>query len=191
MAVSRLSQQSLQNSFPKGNTVWDGTTTTSAFDTLGSVLVGSSGQASITFSNIPQTYTHLQVRGINLSSSANNFISCNFNGDNGNNYSIHAFEGTGVAANSYYQSSYGKTGLGLTGGTTTPGAFVMDILDYTNTGKNTMVRGINGNDANGTSYVDLMSSAWNNTAAVTSIVITHGAAVNFNQYSRFSLYGIK
>ena len=61
MAVSRLSQQSLQNAFPKGNTVWDGTTATSAFDSLGSVyLTASTG--TITFSSIPQTYTHIQLR---------------------------------------------------------------------------------------------------------------------------------
>ena len=62
MAISRASNSSIQGGLPKFNDIWDGTTATSAYDSLGSVLVPSGGLATITFASIPATYTHLQIK---------------------------------------------------------------------------------------------------------------------------------
>jgi hypothetical protein len=155
-------------------------------------LVGSGGVSSVTFSDIPSTYKHLQIRGIVLSSSPNNDIVGRFNSDSGSNYSLHALSGNGTSASAYATAPSTYATLGYTGDTTGPGAFIFDILDYANTTKFKTTRSLNGNDSNTVSrYVNLLSSSWRNTSAINSITIIHGAAVNFNQHSRFSLYGIK
>jgi hypothetical protein len=68
------------------------------------------------------------------------------------------------------------------------GALVIDILDYTNTNKNTTIRSLGGYDANGSGYLQLESMLWNNTAAINQIVLGTGG---WAQYSSFALYGIK
>ena len=104
MAVSRLSQQSIQQSFPKGNTLWDGTTATSAFDSLGSVLVPSGGLATITFSNIPQTYTHLQLRSSCLTAG---WLTMRFNSNSTTgNYFGHEIRGNGTSATAQSQIGF-------------------------------------------------------------------------------------
>jgi hypothetical protein len=193
MAVSRISQQSIQQSFPKGNTVWDGTTNTSSFDSLGSVLLSSTA-SSISFSSIPQTYTHLQIRmfAVYTGSVGTGYIA--FNGDNASgNYSYHGMGTDGVspppgsvAATSQNQGKY----TGYAG--TSPAAVnnsIIDILDYTNTSKYKTARTIYCWDANGTGYIEFGSTNWRSTSAITSIVLT--PANTFTTYTTASLYGIK
>jgi len=80
--------------------------------------------------------------------------------------------------------------LPLVQGSTTSGfGGVTDILDYASTNKNKTVRTLGGFDANGSGYVNLTSNLWSNTAAINTITIN--AVGTFNQYSQFSLYGIK
>jgi len=47
---------------------------------------GSSG--TITFSSIPSTYTHLQIRGIGRNSYPSTQVNVRFNSDTGSNYAI-------------------------------------------------------------------------------------------------------
>ena len=67
---------------------------------------------------------------------------------------------------------------------------VVDILDYTNTAKNKVIRSFGGYDANGSGYVLLRSSLWLNTAAITSFSVDMIQSGNFSQHSTFSLYGV-
>ena len=207
MAVSRLSQQSIQNAFPKGNTVWDGTTATSAFDSLGSVLVPSGGQTSITFSNIPQTYTHLQIRGIaqdNRATYNTSSLMMRFNGDSGSNYSDHYFQASWTAGAGTAQAGADATNTGMswiaqitsTLATNTFGSFVIDVLDYANTNKFKVARSLTGADANaevaGFRPVPRFASGyWRNSNAITSITFTPEFGTTISQNSHFSLYGIK
>lgn len=203
MAVSRLSQQSIQQSFPKGNTLWDGTTATSAFDSLGAVLLSSSA-SSISFSNIPQTYTHLQIRAATRNDRADNgaqSTTISFNGDTTHtNYRSHVLYYAASAANpaseanqlSGYYAAVGYTPAA----NMTANVFsiqIIDILDYSNTSKNTTVRTIFGLDSNSATagYVGLVSSLWMNTAAVSSISMTTLPSANFVANTSVSLYGIK
>ena len=191
MAVSRISQQSIQQSFPKGNTVWDGTTNTSSFDSLGSVLLSSTA-SSISFSSIPQTYTHLQIRmfAVYTGSVGSGYIA--FNGDNASgNYSYHAVGGDGTSPGTATLSSQNQGKFtGFAG--TSPAAVnnsIIDIFDYTNTSKYKTARTIYCWDANGTGYVEFGSTNWRSTSAITSIVLT--PANTFTTYTTVSLYGIK
>ena len=157
----------------------------------------SSSQASITFSSIPSTYSHLQIRGIsrtNNPGSIDNVI-IRFNSDTGTNYSWHQLDGNGSSATSAGESSVNYILIGVQpSGSTNSSTFagsVVDILDYGNTNKNKTVRGLNGFDLNGSGELVLRSGLWRNTAAITSITLSLFDVYTYNQYSSFALYGIK
>lgn len=202
MAVSRLSKQSLQNAFPKGNTVWDGTTATSVFDSLGSATV-TSATSTITFSSIPSTYSHLQIRGIarNTSATTQTTVLVRLNGDaNPASYRPrHLMTADGSAVQAYADGSGSYTGLMIGtvfGGNNTANHFgpnILDFIDYTNTNKVTTAKGAGGTEVNGTtvSYVYVASGLWLNTAIVTSISLTNFDGANFAVNTTFSLYGVK
>ena len=192
MAISRLTQTTLQNAFQKFNTVWDGRSAVGGMDALGSFIVPSGGVSTLTFSSIPATYTHLQIRGFAKVGTAAN-MRFKFNSDAGTTtYSYHYLYGDGATPTSGNGTGTGSFGPGYVGYISSNaqfGAFVIDVLDYTNTSKNKTVRSLLGVDANGSGNVMLSSSVWLNTAAVSTLEIY--AAYNFAEYSSFSLYGIK
>ena len=158
-----------------------------AYDSIATTTV-SSPVSSITFSSIPSTYTHLQVRALMLTTSASNIVA-RFNSDSGTNYAQHQLTGDGSSAAAGSQTSTGSPYFGYTN--TQPGVMIIDILDYANTNKYKTSRILTGSDANGSGYVLLRSALWQNTNAVTQIDITVNGGANFNQYSSFALYGIK
>ncbi len=171
------------------------------YQSIATTTVGVSGSATITFSSIPSTYTHLQIRGITRlgsSTTGTNDIFIRFNSDTAANYSRHALYGTGAAAAS---NGAGSTTSAYAARAVSPratstanafGVFIVDILDYANTNKYKTVRGLGGadtNDANG--IISLASGNWRSTSAITQIDITDELGYNFVQYSSFALYGIK
>ena len=162
-----------------------------AYDSIATVTVGAGGASSITFSSIPSTYTHLQIRVLARSGASADDFRFQLNGDTGANYSRHGLYGTGSAAAANGVVSSGVGNLGVIDNTASVfSVAVVDILDYTNTNKYTTVRTLNGYDANGSGYVFLASTAWMNTAAVTSITLFPSGS-SFQQYSSFALYGIR
>ena len=158
----------------------------------------ASGSAtSVTFSDIPQNYAHLQIRGIarNTAAGSGDYdMLMRYNSDSGTNYARHRLYGSGAsaAADASTSTTYAHGGLILGGGASANlfGTFVADILDYSNTSKYTTSRFLAGYDANGSGYIFFGSSLWMNTAAVTSITLST-ASGNLANYSTFSLYGIK
>ena len=164
---------------------------TNSYESIATVTVGSGGSSSISFSSIPSTFKHLQVRGVLFSSSANNDILMRFNSDSGSNYSTHTLYGSGSAAGAFATAPSSYISLGFTGSASNGAAFVTDVLEYGNTNTYKTARALNGLDQNGSGYVTFNSGSWRNSAAVNTITITHGNSVNFNQYSSFALYGIK
>lgn len=165
-----------------------------AFDSI-ATLTGSGTPTSVTFSSIPSTYKHLQVRIFGRMGAGARF-QMRFNGDTGANYALHTYLGGGTSA--YGLSGTGSTitfmQLGYTDGDASIFcANVVDILDYTNTSKNTTMRALTGYDKNTltSGEVGLWSGLWMNTSAVSSITIfsNNGATIDAN--SSFALYGIK
>jgi hypothetical protein len=151
----------------------------------------ASNQTTITFSGIPNTYKHLQIRYINTTSTVNQNLIFRFNGDTGSNYAWHRLLGDGASAIADGVSA--TTGMNIGRSSTTSPSFaggVFDILDYANTSKFKTSRTLYGNDQNGSGVIFFGSGLWQNTAAITSITIT-SAAGDFVTNSRFSLYGIK
>jgi len=170
---------------------------TNSYESIATVTVGSGGSSSISFSSIPSTYKHLQIRAIMRGTGTAgtvDYYALTFNGDTGSNYSTHRLDGNGSTA--YAQSSSSGTSIlnfCVPNANTTAGIFgaaIFDILDYAATTKNKTVRVPSGADTNGGGQVNFDSGAWYSTAAVTSIGISVPAG-NFSQYSSFALYGIK
>jgi hypothetical protein len=153
-----------------------------------------SGVTTITFSSIPSTYTHLQLRLLTrTATSASDFIAIRFNGDTASNYTYHYLEGNGSSA--YAGGAAPDTVItwnGADGGDTanTFNACVFDILDYANTNKFKTARFLQGHDLNGSGLVGLRSGLWRNTSAINSITVLTFSP-NFATGSSIALYGIK
>ena len=167
-----------------------------SYESIATVTVGSGGTSSISFSSIPSTFKHLQIRVLarTTNGGSDNYANLTFNSDSGANYSYHDLQGTGSAAaatglasqNAIYLQRYAGAGAAAS----IFGASVTDVLDYQDTNKYKTVRNLGGDDRNGAGYIYLVSGSWRNTAAITSITITPEAN-NWAQYSTFALYGIK
>ena len=169
-----------------------------AYESIATVTVGSGGTATVTFSSIPATYKHLQIRYIAKSSNAspdNSSSGIRFNSDSGSNYTGHKLEGNGstAVAESFVSQSYIFGNMAMTGATNanTFGVAIIDILDYANTNKNKTIKSFNGYDYNGGGQIRISSGFRNNTAAITSILLDNRDGNLFAQYSSFALYGIK
>jgi hypothetical protein len=153
--------------------------------------------ASFTFSSIPSTFKHLQVRAMGRTNRANveDGLYIQLNGDTAGNYNAHILYGTGATAGSALATTTTDTKIesyGMPGNNATASIFgvaVLDILDYTNTNKYTVTRSLTGDDRNGSGWIELNSGLWRNTAAVNEIKIF--AIGSWLQYSSFALYGIK
>ena len=151
------------------------------------------GSAQISFSSIPSTFTHLQLRAFvrDSTSAATNTVKLNFNGDLSAIYDTHNLQGDGSSPLSNNILNQDTCWFGVAPAATSTanvfGAFVIDILDYTNTNKFKVVRTIGGYDANGSGIVSLRSNSWRNTNAITSLTFYTGGTTSS---SRFDLYGI-
>ena len=159
-----------------------------AYDSIATTTVGSGGTATITFSSIPATYTHLQIRFLAQGGAVG--LNCRMNGNTSADYTSHFVYGDGS----------GVTAQGTTGETFIPcgrlptssyfGAGVIDILDYKDTNKYKTLRSLAGNDQNGSGSMWLFSGLYQYTTAVSSLTFFSSTG-NLAQYSSFALYGIK
>ncbi len=169
-----------------------------SYESIATVTVGSGGSATITFSSIPSTYTHLQIRGIARDARAANedSISIRYNNDSGNNYmGYHEIYGNGSTAAAFAGNTSTDKMLAdrIAGNNATAsvfGAIIFDILDYANTNKYKTQRFLAGVDRNGAGAIVFGSGLWMSTSAINEINLA-GANGNFSQYTQFALYGIK
>jgi hypothetical protein len=166
-----------------------------AYDSIATTTLATA-TASITFSSIPATYKHLQIRMLAKSDYAGNedgFV--RFNGDTAGNYSWHFMYGNGTSAGAYSGTSAGFIrGFRQVGNSSSANVFdgtVIDILDYANTSKYKTLRSLSGYDNNGSGIIQFMSGLWMSTVATTSLTLTTETGSNFMAYSSFALYGIK
>ena len=203
MAVYKTSNSGLSTrreytSFLAGNAQFIPNFTVGAYDSIATTTL-STATASITFSSIPSTYTHLQIRGIFRSDYAGltDNLLMRFNSDTGANYVEHIMRGDGGGTVGVYADPNSSTifttldGAGATANANVFAASVMDILDYTNTNKYKVMRHLSGRDNNGNGGASFSSGMWRNTAALTTILLYPRYGTNFAAYSSFALYGIK
>ena len=159
-----------------------------AYDSIATTTV-SSNVSTITFSSIPATYKHLQIRIFGLMTGNNGTLMLRYNSDSGANYSVHNLYGSGaaVAADATANSTYA---FANTTGNPQAAVSIVDILDYTDTNKYKTNKSLIGLDHNGSGYLYLSSGNWRNTAAISTIELIVSTFV-FTQYSQAALYGIK
>jgi hypothetical protein len=192
---------SLKYKSKSGNLTAPGDVDLGAMIPLMTTTVGGTSVASVTFSNIPQVYEHLQIRTMvktNEATTGATNIEMRFNSDTAGNYTRHYLFTTGssVGVGGGGGASYLTTGSAAQGGAAIANMFgvsVIDILDYSNANKYKTMRSLSGVDQNtsGSSYMwAAQSGLWMNTSAVTSISL-FSASSNISQYSSFALYGIK
>ena len=157
-------------------------------------LYGNGSATSFLFSNIPQTFTHLQIR---ITARVNNGTYDNFlqlNSDaTANNYSYHELQGDGTSASSYGAANAGAYNMYPTANTNqTTGVFsswIVDILDYTNTNKYKTIKGFGGYDNNGSGVIRFSSAGYFSLSAISSINIVGGTQAYLTG-SVATLYGI-
>lgn len=198
MAVRFGSLARIGNRLPKSSNFWDGTAVytpfipTGSYESLAVYTVGSSGISTISFTGIPNTYAHLELRFINRSnrSGANSdVIRIDLNGSTstdghylyGNGSSISAGQATGFIG--------WATGASATANNFAVG--VLTFLDYASTVKNKTIRSLAGYDNNGSGEIALFSVLQSTLSATTSFAITSVNGASFQQYSQFALYGVK
>lgn len=166
-----------------------------AYEAIQTYTVGAGGTSSITFNLSGVTgYKHLQIRSSLLTASGGQVIKINFNSDGSAIYTEHALVGNGSSPSADASTSLsGGVIFGRVVGTSTtsPTGIVTDILDYADTNKYKTIRSLGGMDANGSGEINLISSLWQSTSAISNISISTFSGVNLAQYSSFALYGIK
>ena len=168
------------------------------YESIATYEVGSGGSATVQFTSIGTDWTHLQIRGIvrKAFSTGTTAFKANFNSDTGMNYTNHQLYGNGSSAGAdgnatgtYSNMPY--FAIAPQQSDTAYGAFVVDILDYRNTNKYKTIRSFAGYETNSVGFINLASSLWLSTSAITSITLATYASGNIDQYSHFALYGIK
>ena len=159
-------------------------------------IATATGSGSISFTSIPSTYKHLQVRVLAQDDtvSVGNLI-LQLNLDTGANYTRHYITADGASVSAVGQTAQTSIIAGQIQGNTPSssimGIAIWDLIDYASTTKNKTVRSIGGYDANGSGNIRLTSGLWLNTAAITSIQLKTSGGGAFSSTSVFSLYGIK
>jgi ribosomal protein L21E len=204
LSIRRFSATSISSTGSKSSKLWDQETSLGFYESIASAVVDASSQSTIIFDNLPQNYTHLQLR---ITARSNR----DYNGNSGDvvyiqiNNSIsptatHWLYGQGGSVISTTNNPYLTLITDVSGGSTYThpsnfGVGIVDILDYSNTNKNTTMRAFSGFDTNGgPNNGDLgasliSSNFYNTTAAVTKLTL--GCLSTFQQHSSFALYGIR
>jgi hypothetical protein len=174
---------------------------TNSYESIATVTVGSGGSSTVSFTSIPSTYKHLQVRYFaqtNRGTYGTDNILIRLNSDTGSNYSLHALTGDGSSATAGAGANTTQflSQTSGSGAASTYAGGVMDLLEYANTNINKTARILSGVDHNGTiagygGQVLFSSGNWRSTSAVTTIQFRPEFGSAFTQYSSFALYGIK
>lgn len=169
---------------------------------ISTLNVGSGGAANITFSNIPQNFTDLQIsfsgRTANTSSPGDGpYVLIRFNGLFVGGYSerILMGSGSGVSTQSFTTNDGFLLKTMITPGNAAANLFSSSQIYISNysasVGKNISSEGISENNSS-IAYQTMQSSFWSNSAAISSITISvyDGGVPNLAQNTTASLYGI-
>jgi len=165
-----------------------GNLVTNSYESIASTLVSGTSTSTITFSSIPSTYKHLQIRMSYNNLTGLDNMKMQLNGaTNSTRYHWLYADGSSVAAASNttnlltYQAGRSDT---------QQYAAIVDILEYANTSINKTIRTLGGVDNNGSGGIFFNSNLYATTSAISSIALSF-TTYNFTPDSRISLYGIK
>jgi hypothetical protein len=175
-----------------------------SYESIATVTISGDSTQYITFDNIPQNFTHLQLRGIarNAVYQANRldfmFLDFNDSQQSGVSFGYNILQSdvstvsaiTGANSNAYVINPAdrysGNAPLAYS-------VFVIDILDYKNTTKFKPLRMLNSfisnSDSQGYNYFS--SSIFRTTNAISKISLYQANIVRYKDKSQIALYGIK
>jgi hypothetical protein len=199
--ITRLKLSTIEQGLPKYRSMLAGNAAyvPSSYESI-ATLTAAGGETSLSFTSIPATYQHLQIRGIYKDSYATASYGemwVRFNNDSGTNYSYHDLLGNGATVSAAGNSTQGQMILqasSVNGVASTFGVVLMDIHDYASTSKYKTLRSMQGADRNSTatnpSAVCLTSGLWQSTTAVNRVDLIRGTT-SFAAGSTFALYGIR
>jgi len=146
----------------------------------------SGSVSSVTFSNLPQNYTHLIIASAIISNSTSNDTKVQFNNDTNSNYSMTRMYGESSTVASDRSTNATSMHLGRNSTTITPNIF--HIMNYSNT---TTYKTALGRSGFATGIVLANVGLWRSTSAITSVTILITGGDTFSANSTFTLYGIK
>jgi hypothetical protein len=165
---------------------------------ISTVTVGAGGVSTVTFSNIPQSYTDLVVKASARTDRAleNDEISVRINGDTSAIYSYRSLTGNGSSASSPTETNTTRfrnlndiTGANAT--SSTFGNTEFYIPNYASASFKSISFDSTGENNATLSLISASAGLFGSTSAVTSIVMFPRVGPNFVQHSTFTLYGIK
>lgn len=158
----------------------------------------SSSAASVTFSSIPNTYTDLVLkissRAANTGTSANFTLAVSMNGNSTNNHSYTVLRATGSTVNSFAGSSVTNINgvQSATAATANTFGSAEFYLPNYNSSTNKSVSFYSVAEDNTTSAaIRATAGLYNNTSAITSLVVWSQSGYDLDAGSSFFLYGIQ
>jgi uncharacterized protein with PQ loop repeat len=176
-----------------------------AFQSIETFTVSGTSTTVLTFSSIPQTFKHLQVRGVVRVSPSSYYetAAMRFNASSGGtDYNILQLRNNGNTAEATNYITHAEPSISLNylaGANTTAGTFspfILDLFDYTDTNKKRngkYVMGYENNGVGSTNYDKGMTTVtywnWQQTAAINEIRINTVSGY-FIEGTRLALYGI-
>lgn len=156
--------------------------------------------ATVTFSNISQSYTDLVLKGSirTNSSSATAYIKLNFNGDTGSNYFssvLKNYTNTTVSRDTTVNGTFVDGGgyFYINDTTQTTNQFSNFEIYLSNYSSTTLKKPFSGHsfqNNNSDHYITLAGGNYGSTTAISSILITPSSSGSFIAGTRFDLYGI-
>lgn len=175
-------------------------------------LTGTGSSGTLTFTDIPQTFRHLQIHALTkgtATGSVQGTYRIQINGDTGNNYASTQLVGNGAGTSQVFQvaavsqnaifapnSMYWNT-FCSSGTTNSMGAAIININEYTNSSWYKTVRTIDGHERGNnddTSRVDIGGGVYTSSSPITSITFQiydeAGSLTNFTTTTKIALYGI-
>jgi hypothetical protein len=176
-----------------------------AYDPAATFLIqratGTGSSSTISFTSIPSTYKHLQIRGTikyDGAGATGAGIDLRFNSDSTAVYAAHYMYGDGSTVSAAGVANSNEIFSGYFGvqatATNVVGTIIIDIHDYANTSKFKTTRTFGGSDYNYTGsnpgYLGLNSGLWRSTSAISSLQLSSGGSGNFTTQSTFALYGM-
>ena len=179
----------------KSSSVWDKSAYLIDYQQISTVNLTAGSQSTIEFNNIPQVFTHLQIRAYAKNTSAGN-VDCRirFNGDTTNSwYSVLQSYGnnssftSGIDANSNRGTFIYIPGSNLSAW----GIGIIDITDYTSTSKTKHIKTIQGFEGDTTTGFCLFRQSLGKTQKPITSIQIYPDTDSFAQYSHVALYGVK
>jgi hypothetical protein len=161
---------------------------------LATYTVGAGGDSSVTFSNIPQTYTDLVVKAsarTARTASTINILNVTFNGVTTNQTARIVYGDASGLASTTDTNIWGLVAATDACTASTFGNSELTIPNYTSANYKSMFSDGLSENVGATAYTVLSAGLWSSTAAITSISFASSTSNTLKQYSTFTLYGVK